>query len=97
MVEVKDEVYAKLTKDANDNKQIVRIVRIIAIVVIFLILFFGWGKSLLDLDIQKRQNDLQCQMALDNAKNNVEVREIESAGMSMDDYLKWLEVRKEIL
>ena len=94
MVELNDEVYAKLTKDANDNKQLVRIARIVAIVVIFLLFFFTWGKSMIDLDIQRRRIDLECQEAIVKAENNVRVREIESSGMKIEDYLKWLEIRK---
>ena len=94
MVELNDEVYAKLTKDANDNKQLVRIARIAAIVVIFLLFFFTWGKSMIDLDIQRRRIDLECQEAIIRAENNVKVREIESSGMKIEDYLKWLEIRE---
>ena len=94
MVELNDEVYAKLTKDANDNKQLVRIARIVAIVVIFLLFFFTWGKSMIDLDIQRRRIDLECQEAIVKAENNVRVREIESSGMKIEDYLKWLEIRE---
>ena len=94
MVELNDEVYAKLTKDANDNKQLVRIARIAAIVVIFLLFFFTWGKSMIDLDIQRRRIDLECQEAIVRAENNVRVRDIESSGMKIEDYLKWLEIRE---
>ena len=94
MVELNDEVYAKLTKDANDNKQLVRIARIVAIVVVFLLFFFTWGKGMIDLDIQRRQIDLECQEAITRAENNVQVREIESSGMEIKDYLKWLEIRE---
>lgn len=94
MVELNDEVYAKLTKDANDNKQLVRIARIAAIVVIFLLFFFTWGKGMIDLDIQRRRIDLECQEAIIRAENNVQVREIESSGMKIEDYLKWLEIRE---
>ena len=94
MVELNDEVYAKLTKDANDNKQLVRIARIAAIVVIFLLFFFTWGKSMIDLDIQRRRIDLECHEAIVRAENNVRVRDIESSGMKIEDYLKWLEIRE---
>ena len=94
MVELNDEVYAKLTKDANDNKQLVRIARITAIVIIFLLFFFTWGKSMIDLDIQRRRIDLECQEAIVRAENNVRVKEIESSGMKIEDYLKWLEIRE---
>ena len=50
---------------------------------------------MLELDIQRRQMELQCQMAIVKAENNVEVREIESKGMELDDYIKWLNAREK--
>lgn len=94
MVQLEDADFAKLKKDADDNKQVVAIVRWIAFIIAFLFIFFCWGKPLLELDIQRRQVEIQCQMAIVKAKNNVEVREIESKGMELDDYIRWLNARE---
>jgi len=93
MVQLDDETFAKLKKDANDNNQLVRIVRWVVFTIVFLLIFFNWGYQLINLDIQRRQIELQCQMAIVQAKNNVEVKEIESEGMSFDDYILWLNTR----
>ena len=95
MIQLEDEVYKKLKKDADDNRQIVSIVRWVAFAVLFLCIFFYWGKPMLELDIQRRQMELQCQMAIVKAENNVEVREIESKGLELDDYIKWLNAREK--
>lgn len=95
MVHIEEEAYNKMKKDADDNRQIIRIVRYAAFLIVFLFIFFSWGCRLLDLDIQRRQSELQCQMAIEQAKNNVEIREIESDGMSFDDYIQWLNAREK--
>lgn len=95
MIQLEDDVYAKLKKDADDNRQVISIVRWIAFIIVFLFIFFCWGKQMLELDIQRRQIELQCQMAIIKAENNVEVREIESKGMEFDDYIKWLNAREK--
>lgn len=94
MVQIEDEIYTKLKKDADDNKQIVHIVRAIAAVIIFCILFFTWGIRLIDLDIQRRTSELQTQIALAQANTNKQIMSIESEGLTSDEYFKWLEVRK---
>ena len=95
MVQLEDEVYAKLKKDADDNRQIVAIVRWVVIAIIFLSTFFFWGKQILDMDIRRRQMELECQLAITKAENNVEVRKIESEGMDLDDYILWLNAREK--
>ena len=94
MVQIEDEIYAKLKKDADDNRQIVHIVRAIVTVVIFCILFFSWGIRLIDLDIQRRTAELQTQIALTQAETNKRVMTIESEGLTTDEYFKWLNARK---
>ncbi len=95
MIELDENVYAKLKKDADDNRQVISIVRWIAFIIVFLFIFFSWGKRMLDLDIQRRQMELQCQMAIIKAENNAEVRKIESKGMDFDDYISWLNAREK--
>ena len=94
MVQIEDDIYTKLKKDADDNNQIKNIVRIIAGVLIFLVLFFSWGKPVIDLDIQRRAYELQTEMSLAQAHTNKQIMEIESEGMTKQEYFKWLEVRK---
>ena len=50
---------------------------------------------MLDLDIQRRQANLEREMALTNAETSVEIREIESKGLSFDDYICWLNAREK--
>ena len=94
MTTLDDEVYNKLLKDANDNKQLVKIVRAAVILAIFIILFIFWGKPMIDFSIQQKRVEIECEIAIMQANNAVQVREIESAGMKMEDYLKWLEIRE---
>ena len=94
MVQIEDEIYAKLKKDADDNRQIVHIVRAVVAVIIFCILFFSWGIRLIDLDIQRRTAELQTQIALTQAETNKQVMTIESEGLTTDEYFKWLNARK---
>lgn len=94
MVQIEDEIYTKLKKDADDNRQIVHIIRAIAAVIIFCILFFSWGIRLVDLDIQRRTAELQTQMAITQAETNKRVMTIESEGLTTDEYFKWLNSRK---
>lgn len=94
MVELDDERYAKLKKDADDNKQIVRIVYGVIGLLIFIILFFTWLKPVLDLDIQKRNIDLQKYELIQMSQSKKQAMLIESEGLTFDEYCKWLEVSK---
>ena len=95
MIQLDDAVYAKLKKDADDNRQIIGIMRITLLSIILLIAFFCWGRPMLDLDIQKRQANMEREIALTNAETNAEIREIESKGLSFDDYICWLNAREK--
>lgn len=94
MVQIEDEIYTKLKKDADDNRQIVRIARIVAAVIIFCILFMSWGTRLIDLDIQRRTAEMQTQIALNQADTNRQIMAIESEGLTKEEYFRWLEVRQ---
>ena len=93
MVQIEDELYNKLKNDADDNKTIVRIIRVIVCFIIFCILFFNWGGKLIDLDIQRRNAELQNQIALEQAETNKHVMSIESEGLTTNEYFEWLRVR----
>lgn len=95
MVQLEDDVYAKLTKDADDNKQIVHLVRIGIGFIIFLILFFTWGVRLIDIDVQKRTYDMEASIAIHQAEINKQVMTIERGDLSLDDYLKWVSIRND--
>lgn len=94
MVEIEDVIYNKLKKDADDNRQIIRVVRMISIVIIFCILFFNWGIKLIDMDIQRRNLEIQSQIAIEQAKTNKQIMDIESEGLTKNEYFKWLNARK---
>ena len=94
MTTLDDEVYSKLLKDANDNKQLVKIAWAVVTLIIFLVLFIFWGKPMIDISIQQKRVEVECEIAIVQAENAVRVREIESAGMKTEDYLKWLEIRE---
>ncbi len=95
MVQVEDHIYAKLQKDADDNRQIIKIISIIVGVIIFGLFFFTWGVDLIKLDIQKRNADLQMQIAITQAETNKRVMSIEKEGLTTEEYFKWLEVRND--
>ena len=94
MVQIEDEIYTKLKKDADDNRQIVRIARLVLAVIIFCILFMSWGTRLIDLDIQRRTAEMQTQIALNQADTNRQIMAIESEGLTKEEYFRWLEVRQ---
>ena len=92
MVEVEEEVLEKLKKDANDNNAIVRLAKIIALLVLGVIIVFIYGTRLIDISLEQYRASVECQIEITKAENNVHIREIESAGISTEDYLRWLEV-----
>lgn len=96
MVEVEEEVLEKLKKDADDNNAIVKLVKIIALFVIGVIIVFIYGTRLIDISLEQYRANVECQIAITKAENNVRIREIESAGMSPEDYLRWLEVSTDM-
>ena len=93
MVEVEDNIYEKLKKDANDNRAILRIARTICIFLFIVILLFIYGTRLIDISIEKYRAAVKQEIAVEEAHNNVRIREIESSGMATEEYLKWLEIR----
>ena len=94
MVELDDEVFKKLKKEADDNRQIVHIVYAIIGLVIGIILFFVWIKPILELDIHKRNIELQTYEIIEQSRAKKEAMSIESEGLSFDEYCRWLEVNK---
>lgn len=95
MIQIEDDVYEKLKKDADDNKQIRHIIHVILAALIFTLFMVIWGSQLIDLDIQRRTAELQANTAITMAETNRRVMEIESEGMTKTEYFKWLEVRNK--
>lgn len=95
MVQMEDEVYEKLKKNADDNLQVKKIIRLIVSVIVLLVLYFGVISKIIDVQIKKYDAQIQQEVAVIQAETNVKVREIESSGMSMDDYIRWLDIQKK--
>ena len=93
MIEVEDNIYEKLKKDANDNRAVLRIARTICIFLFIVILLFVYGTRLIDISLEKYRASVKQEIAIEEAHNNVRIREIESSGMTTEEYLKWLEIR----
>ena len=93
MVQLNEEEYLKLKKDADDNKQIIRIARYIIGFLIFIALCITIGAKAVDLYYQKFNAELQTEIAIAQAEANKHIMEIESSGMTKEEYFRWLEVR----
>lgn len=92
-VEIYKAEYESLKRDANDNRQIVKIVTIIATAVIVLILFFMIGLPQYDLWHHQQQLELERAQKIEDAKNEVVIREIEQQDLTTEEYLKWLQIK----
>jgi hypothetical protein len=95
MIQMEDEVYEKLKKNADDNRQVKNIVRLVLIVVCLLVLYFGVISKFIDIQMKKYDAEIQREVAIAQAETNVKIREIESSGMSMNDYIRWLAIQKK--
>ena len=93
MIEVDEDILAQLKKDANDNRQIVRIIRMVIATLLVLIFYFSFGLNWMNLQLEKQRSEIQSQITIAQAHNNVMVKQIESEGMTTEEYFKWLEVR----
>ena len=93
MVQLNEEEYLKLKKDADDNKQIIRIARYIVAFLIFVVLCITIGTKVVDLFYQHFNAELQTNIAITQAEANKHIMEIESSGMTKEEYFRWLEVR----
>lgn len=81
-VEIQDDEYKKLVKNANDNQAIMSIFRWFVLIALFIFVMAAYGCHALEM---KKQ--------IDRAHISVEVREIESAGLTTDEYLDWLAIK----
>lgn len=94
MVEIDENTYKKIQKDASDNRSILRLVRLGLLFVFLIIILFIYGTKFIDISLMKYRTFVECQSQIIQAENNVRIREIESTGMTTEEYLKWLEVRE---
>ena len=95
MVEISEAEFKQLKKDADDNNQLKSIIRFIVLVITAAILYITLILPFINDYIYKQEEYSKHQIAIDNARTSVEIREIEKGSMSMDEYIKWLSVRKD--
>lgn len=96
MVQLDDENYAKLKKDADDNRSIKTIAKWVVGLVIFLVLYFTAGTRFINIQIARSQAAMERESEILQAQVAVRVREIESQGMTMDEYLKWYSICHDV-
>lgn len=96
MIQIEDADFAKLKKDANDNRQIRLIAQWIIGLIIFLVLYATAGQQLLNIQIQKAQAAADREIAVLQAQNTVRIREIESEGLTTEEYLKWYRIYRKV-
>ena len=92
MKELTDTDYAKLVKDADDNQSIIFIVRCIMVLVVVLVLYFTIGQRIANTWFESYNEQVKCEIAVMRARNDVLIREIQSEGMTTEEYLKWYEI-----
>lgn len=92
MVQLEDENYQKLKKDADDNLAVRSVVRWIAIIIIFCVLYFTSGVKLVNSFIGKMQTSIECDIAIMQAENAAYVRRVEQGDLSMEEYLDWYKI-----
>ena len=95
MVQLPDEEYQKLKHDADDNNSIRFIVKCIVGLIVALTLYFTVGVRILNTWVGYYQDSVQCRVEEMRARNDVLIREIQSSGMEMDDYLEWYKIYSE--
>ncbi len=94
MIQLEDEQYQKLVKDADDNRQIVKIARSCLAVILFALIYFTCLLPLIKISIDQNRATMEQRIAIINA-GNIQ-REIENSGLSTEDYFRWLEIQAEL-
>ncbi len=92
MKEVPDKQYEQLVHDADDNRMVFKIALIGFCVVLFIVLYFSIGARFVDVWFESYNESIKREIATMKAKNDVLIREIQSEGMTMEEYLKWYEI-----
>lgn len=95
MIEINEADYQKLIKDANDNRSIIKGLIIIIIGIVLIVSTFTFSGKVAGIIFEQYEANVQMQIDLDEAENNVKIRKIESEGLTTEEYLKWLEVRNK--
>lgn len=94
MVQIEDDVYTKMLKDADDNKALIHITRCICATIIGLIIFFFVGLPWVSIQLDNYKNDILLNNSVKQAEINVQIREIESKGLTTQEYLDWLKIKQ---
>lgn len=94
MVELDDEVYERLKRDADDNRQVMKIICIGVLLILLAIGYIVYGSKLVDISLKQREAEVQQELARLEAQNEVQVREIEQGDLTFDEYIKWLAAKK---
>lgn len=92
-IQLEEDDYRKIIKDANDNRSLVRIARWITVAIVFLFIFFSFGCNAIQISLTKYRTKVDAENALVEARTNVQIRQIESEGLSTEEYFEWLRVR----
>lgn len=95
MVQMEDETYKKIIKDADDNRALSRIIRNICITIITAMVFIFVVMPVLNIQIDNYRREILRNNAVKQAEINVQIREIESKGLTVQEYLKWLEIKRD--
>jgi hypothetical protein len=77
MIQISDEIYNKLKKDADDNNAIKTIAKWVIGLIIFAILYFTVGNQFLNIQLSRLQSTFDREAAIAYANTTKEVREIE--------------------
>lgn len=95
MIEINEADYKKLIKDANDNRSIIKVIITIIIGIVLVFSVVSFSGTFANIIFKQYEANVQMQIALDEAENDVRIRKIESEGLTTEEYLKWLEVRNK--
>jgi len=93
ITQIDSEELMELRKNANDNKQIVKLSKVITFGIIFLVIYFTWIVNLCNVLTKRFEADILAQTTITQAQANVQAREIESDGLTNEEYFEWLKVR----
>lgn len=93
MIEIDEEHFRQLVKDADDNKSLVLITRSILISIIIIVILFTIVIPVFNYWLNVKNTELALNEAKAQAYINREIMAIESKGLTNEEYFKWLEVR----
>ncbi len=94
MVQLDESEYDQLKHDADDNNAIKVIAKVAFCGVITIILIFAIIVPVFNLWLSMQKTNLEIESQKVQAMVNLEIKEIESKGMTNEEYFRWLEVRQ---